>query len=361
MNSPNKDSLFWDESQGLLLLPNLAHGLLKSETNFDVLLREVGDEIRGYSVLHQKLLQHENSELEDNNAEDKAKSEYLARLQSLQTQLEDWRATNRLPETASRSHENSLQIDPEKSNMLYLAFGTTFQDALSILDTCRVEFTVLEEEGGVPLLKTDTNSLVEQYCCANTGTETSPSEMNKDPGTTANVIIIHILESLPPIKGPKETPPSAIQQLPYLRIRHLLDLINLQLDETGTLLEAAKRQEDSSSERELFRPKYEATVDLHAWYCLCDAYQACYKEAFDRIPAADASSAFFEANVLTAKFTPTAQNHQLFRLLHSTKSKHLAKLPICPHLLACVLLATNLASLSQNYTVRSTFNTMHFL
>lgn len=359
--------LFLEESQGLLLLPQLAQGLFTSETHLEVLLREIDTEISSYVSLHNKIQQQEQKELEGTEPEKEPHTAYLTRLKSLKGQLKEWEDADGLPDLASCSHLETVKIVPEKSNLLYVAFGEAFQEALDILDTGRIEFMVLEQssesddEGKTRRSKERKEAcLVRQYCCVE---ELHPE--NALPGdcsytTYKNLMIIHILEAPPPKKASKETD-TAMQQLPYLRIESLLHLIGLQYDETETLSQTPRKGGPSSPDSYTIRPTYEASVDLQAWYCLCEGYQGFYGAAFANSTSANPSLAILDAQVLTAKFAPAPHNQQLFRLLRASGTKHLAKLPVCSHLLACFLLACNLASLSQSYSVRHAKSPGHLL
>lgn len=370
-NSINEhDSLLQDNSAILSILPLLIQDLFHWESHLAILLKFLQNQIGESEVLDES---------------------QTIQLQAIYSQIQEISEK----EVAKNKKQNDvLVIDEDKSLLLTFTFGRAFLDALSILaDPNNINVVVYCEEGTDKEL---VNELGANYLQGNFG-------------STGTGVFHPISVKVTQVKQVRERSKTRVskkrlaeisQRLAYLDLERMLSNAGLTINDSGELTTIPKststlkvfqsntltpfsRSSDNSDERirlqkeliEAVATKRELNVvDLKSWYCSCEEFQASYVSspeqpdqlencrepgcttiADDTFPTLSPLR-MIDADNLIAKFHDNQITRYFNSLLPQNQTKHLSSLPICCHLLALSIAATNSPYTHRYFTVLSLDN-----
>lgn len=290
-----------------------------------------------------------------------------------------------------------LVIDENKSILLAFTFGRAFADALSILsDPRNINIVVYCEEG------TDENLVNELGANYLQGKFESTGSNACLPISVKVTQVKQIRESS---KGrvSKKRMAEIGQRLAHLNLEKMLHNAGLTINDAGELTTIPKSTSilniptntlkpttmfsANSVERTRLQKELDAAVatkrelyvvDLKSWYCSCDEFQASYVpqttpdtldndsdthcpiSPYDTL-STPAGLYMMDTDDLIAKCHDNPITRYFRSLLPHNQTRHLSKLPICCHLIALSIAATNSPHTHRYFTILSLDNVWSML
>mmetsp|Transcript_476 Transcript_476/g.561 ORF Transcript_476/g.561 Transcript_476/m.561 type:complete len:381 (+) Transcript_476:2540-3682(+) len=368
-NSINEDDTLLQENSAIFsLLPLLIQGLFHWESHLAILLKFLQNQIEESEVLDES---------------------QTIQLQAIYSQIQE--ISKR--EVTKHSNQNDvLVIDEDKSLLLTFTFGRAFMDALSILsDSNNINIIVYCEEGTDKDL---VNELGVNYLQGNFES-TGPGAFYP---ISVKVTQVKQVREQTKLRVSKKRMAEIGQRLAYLDLERMLNNAGLTINDAGELTTIPKstntlkesdsqnlflRSSANSDERiQLQKELNEAVatkrelniVDLKSWYCSCEEFQASYVSSqdqsyqlenwrdFDHTTTTDdtfptlSPLRMIDADNLIAKFYDNQITRYFRSLLPQNQTKHLSTLPICCHILALSIAASNSPYTHRYFTVSSLDN-----
>lgn len=368
------DFLLQENSAILSILPLLIQDLFHWESHLEILLKFLQNQIEASEVLEES---------------------QTIQLQAIYSQIQEI-AEKEMVE--NRHQKDVLVIDENKSILLAFTFGRAFADALSILsDPTNINIVVYCEEG------TDENLVNELGANYLQGKFESIGSNACHP-ISVKVTQVKQIRERSKARVSKKRMAEIGQRLAHLNLEKMLHNAGLTINDAGELTTIPKSTNSlenipantlnpttmfsaNSDERirlqkeldEAVATKRELhVVDLKSWYCSCDEFQAAYvpqatpdtldNDSDTHCPISRDDTLFtptglhmMDANDLIAKCHDNPITSYFRSLLPHNQTRHLSKLPICCHLLALSIAATNSPHSHRYFTILSLDNVWSML
>lgn len=368
------DSLLQENSAILSILPLLIQDLFHWESHLEILLKFLQNQIEASEVLEES---------------------QTIQLQAIYSQIQEI-AEKGIVENSGQ--KDVLVIDENKSILLAFTFGRAFVDALSILsDPKNIKIVVYCEEGTEKSLINELGANYLQGKFESTGP-------NACHPIGVKVVQVKQIRERSKARVSKKRVAEIGQRLAHLDLEKMLHNAGLTINDAGELITIPKSTSilknipadtlnpsalfsANSDERTRLQKELDEAVatkrelhavDLKSWYCSCDEFQACYvpqtrpdildNDSDTRCPispddilSTPAGRHMMDAHDLIAKCHDNPITRYFRSLLPQNQTKHLSTLPICCHLLALSIAATNSPHTHRYFTILSLDNVWSML
>ncbi|CUM54994.1 unnamed protein product [Debaryomyces tyrocola] len=368
------DSLLQENSAILSILPLLIQDLFHWESHLEILLKFLQNQIEASEVLEES---------------------QTIQLQAIYSQIQEI-AEKGIVENSGQ--KDVLVIDENKSILLAFTFGRAFVDALSILsDPKNIKIVVYCEEGTEKSLINELGANYLQGKFESTGP-------NACHPIGVKVVQVKQIRERSKARVSKKRVAEIGQRLADLDLEKMLHNAGLTINDAGELITIPKSTSilknipadtlnpsalfsANSDERTRLQKELDEAVatkrelhavDLKSWYCSCDEFQACYvpqtrpdildNDSNTRCPispddtlSTPAGLHMMDAHDLIAKCHDNPITRYFRSLLPQNQTKHLSTLPICCHLLALSIAATNSPHTHRYFTILSLDNVWSML
>lgn len=239
--------------------------------------------------------------------------------------------------------QEAVTVDQNKTILMSFLLGSCYNEALEILsnkDNVNIEILCPDED--------DAQRLGNYYL----------NHFRLPDDCNGESVMIKVIQNLPISNDNRKKHISAIKsRLHFLEIKALLEKVGMSLNSNGTIVPQRDHIgiTDTSGECRRLREKITAKlnieveeniVDLNNWYCSCKGYQNHYiNKGTNRLSNEDAnlSKGIVMASVeeLIKPLLEVFSTSIIGRLLSQCNTKILDPIPICPHILAMLILLHN--------------------